>query len=243
MQLRFSKALWLWLLFVVVPTTTQACCAESIYRLFPVGESGDDIVFVEAKLSRSCHPDGPNSFYLGGIVNLVRSSGDSLDLIQNIDTIRRTKVCNTNYSDQYDSTTFEALFEPFYLKGIALAKELLSFNQIIPQTIVFNDSVNSIIEEDITDSTFYSVLKYGGFEVDLTSEQIISCIPRKLAEVRVYKTKNATVTVMRLRCQWLTDEACRRNSERFKSVNTAFWKEQAQWHGIGKDFYRIKRLD
>jgi hypothetical protein len=83
-------------------------------------------------------------------------------------------------------------------------------------------------------------MKYKGLlTVELDIEDIISCFPETVAEVRTYSSEHLRVTVVRLRCHTVEEGAMKRNRRRFANLETAFWKEQAQWHGVAKDFWVV----
>ncbi len=69
---------------------------------------------------------------------------------------------------------------------------------------------------------------------------IVSCYPDIVAEVKTYETENFEIIIIRLKCHLISDIEKNNIIKRFKKIETAFWKEQPQWHGIAKDYYIIK---
>ena len=225
--------------------SSQACCAEKDYRLFPVGEIAQTVIFIEFNLFRNCNmgpgDESTQEFWTKGTVNLVSTTGDSLNLIQTIDTVN-VKECTCSYDDFYQKTAYESHLATSYQKALTTAKRMKGFQMAKPKHIVFNDTLNTQIREVSTDSSYLHVLKYKELiTIDLGLEDIISCFPNKVAEIRTYETHHFTVTVLRLRCRLLEEEAVARNKKRFKQIASAFWKEQAQWHGVAKDYWVIMR--
>lgn len=220
-----------------------ACCGESNHQLLPIGELNDEVVFIEFLLNRNCEMgegDGEeNTFIIYGVINLVKSAGLETKLIENIDSVKVTE-CQCTYENYYDKTTFEAVMNDYYLKGLALAKSKAGFKLATPTTILFNDTTNVTIEEVVTDSSYDYFFRYGELlDLNLAELPIISCYPDKVGIRRTYVTKQFTITVVQLRCR-IIDEAHKAYiRKRFSSIETAFWKTDAQWHGTAKDYFII----
>ncbi len=233
------------LLFLLLTTSMQsfACCAESIYRLLPIGEFENQVVFVEFKLHRNCDMgDDEFTFWTKGLVSLVRYHGDSLQQLQCVDTIDIVD-CYCNYMNYYEKTIIESEITKSYLQALNAVRKLNGFTEAIPESIVFNDTMNIQKYEEYTDSSFVFLVRYRDvFTMDLSLENFISCAPEMLAEVRVYKTAHYRITVLRMRCWLLQEDAIEHNRKRYSTIETAIWKEQAQWHGIAKDFMMIEAL-
>ena len=232
-------------LFLIINTSVIfACCAEKDYRLFPIGEINENIVLIQFDLFRNCkmasNGEQGNQFYTKGTVNLVKIIDDNLSIIQRIDTIDITE-CISTYKDFYDKTEYETKLTSSYQKALTIAKQKNDFKIARTMNILFNDTINTEVIDHITDSTYILEVKYKNLiTIDLGAEDITSCEPDRVAEVRTYKTENFEIVIIRLRCQFLEEKAILNNKKRFKDIETAFWKEQAQWHGIAKDFWIVK---
>lgn len=227
------------------PQTSLACCAENIYQLFPIGESNNEILFIEVSIKRNCgRIDAKKSktgFTLKGEINLVKSTDDSMVFVAKIDSIDVVE-CECRPTDQYEKSAYEAVLKTSYLRGIKLAKQLDGFKRARTKAISFNDTTNLTKIEEVTDSTYSRVFNYKNIIVSRFGlKDVVSCFPDKLVEIRQYETNNYTITVFRLRCQYLEEEVLSRQTKRFNNLKTAFWKEKAHWHGTSKDFFYITR--
>lgn len=221
-----------------------SCCGEQIYRLFPIGELDKKVVFIEFDLQRNCdmrnETNGEFSFWTKGIVNLVSTSGDSLVFLQTVDTFDIVD-CKCSYENYYVKTTIEAAMTKSYSKAFELANKHPGFQQIVLQKAVFNDTKNLKIIAAPTDTSYAHILNYNDLlTMNIGDEGIMSCAPDKVSEARCYTTENYTVTVVRMRCFLLDNKAIKHNKKRFKTIETAFWKEEAQWHGFAKDYFSVK---
>ena len=219
----------------------QACCAEHDYRLFPIGELDGSILFVEFNLQRNCRMDQEEEhhFFVQGIVRLVQNNQDSLIPIKTVDTLD-FKECVCSYDDYYNKTTYDSIIGKAYNKALHIAANQKEFKLATTNNIIFNDSINTEITTIDTDSTYvYSVGYKDLLRIELGMEEIISCYPDKVAEVRNYETDQYTITVVRMRCNWIGDLEKKEYMARFKNIDTAFWKEKVQWHGIAKDYWLI----
>ena len=222
-----------------------SCCAETEYRLLPIGELNKKVIFIEFDFHRNCHmrntEKGEFNFFVRGTVNLVTYENDSLVFLENIDTLY-IRECTCSYANYLSRTSYEKHFEKAYLKGLNSAKKNRNFILAETVRIIFNDTINTQIRAENSDSTFFYFISYKSeFQIDLSSEQIVSCYPDKIAEVREYESQSYLITIYRLRCQPIKESEVSRNRNRFKNIETAFWKEQVQWHGISKDYYRIRK--
>lgn len=239
-----KKLILLFIMQILTTSYIYGCCAEQVYRLFPIGEIDNKVVFIEFNLHRNCDMDGKTkgelTFWTKGFVNLVSTSGDSLAFLQTIDTIDIID-CQCSYENYYQKTIIESVMSESYEKAFAIAREYKGFLTIEPQKIIFNDTLNTKISEEPTDSAFTYIVNYNNLvTIDLENEGFMSCPPDKVSEARYYKTENYSILIVRMRCRLIDNQAIMYNSERFKNVKTAFWKEQAQWHGIAKDYYIVK---
>ena len=230
--------------FLLKTSSVFACCAEKDYRLFPIGQVNEKVLFIEFDLFRSCKIGTgaglDNEFWVSGIVNLISSIGDSLILVETIDTIN-IKECKCTYNEHYLNTEYKSKLAISYQKAFKIAKQIDGFKFAQPKSIVFNDTLNTIVIEDTSDSSYSYVVKYKDLiSIDLEIEEIISCYPDKIAEIRTYETESFKITILRLRCHLLDEIALEHNKKQFENIETAFWKEQAQWHGISKDYWIIK---
>ena len=222
-----------------------SCCAETEYRLLPIGELNKKVIFIEFDFHRNCHmrnsDKGEFNFFVRGVVNLVTYENDSLLFLENVDTLN-IKECKCSYENYLSRTSYEKYFEIAYLKGLNSAKKKRNFILAETRRIIFNDSLNTQSKTETSDSTFLYLISYKSeFEINLDTEQIASCYPDKVAEVREYESSSYLITVYRLRCQPIKESEVNRNRTRFKNIETAFWREQVQWHGISKDYYRIRK--
>jgi hypothetical protein len=234
-------------LHLLTSSVVYSCCGEKIYRLFPIGELDNKVVCVEFDLDRNCdmsnRSNGEFSFWTKGIVRLVTTTGDSLTFLQTVDTFDIVD-CQCSYENYYKKTTIEAAMSKSYIKALELANKHQGFQRIEPQKVVFNDTINLKIIEAPTDTTFAHILNYDNLlTINIGDEGIMSCVPDKVSEARFYKTKNYTITVVRMRCFLLDEKAIKYNKKRFKKIETAFWKEEAQWHGFAKDYFSVKAIN
>lgn len=219
-----------------------ACCAETDYRLLPIGEINNQVVFIEFNLKRNCDmgvETGRNHrFWVKGLVSLVKAQGKSLNLIQTIDSVDVVE-CICSYEDHYNQTQYENELTSIYSKGLAIASKMKGFQIATTKNIIFNDTLGTkIVENDSGEKTVrYKDL----FKLDLTTEVIMSCYPDQVAEVRSYTTANFEIIVMRLRCHLINEEAKKHNKEQFEKLETAFWREKAQWHGMAKDYWTLRK--
>lgn len=240
------KSLYLITIVLLVGRTSGlACCAEKDYRLFPIGELEEKVVFVEFDLFRNCKQGAPGEpdqeFFTKGTVQLVQNRGDSLMLLHTVDTFDIVD-CICTYKDYYAKTAYETKLAGSYEKALAIARQKTGFQLARPRTVVFNDTIDAQLLETISDSTYSQSVEYRElFRIDLELEEIISCYPTKAAEVRTYTTTNFTITILRLRCSFIDESSIVYNQKRFANIETAFWKEQAQWHGIAKDHWVVEQ--
>lgn len=226
---------------LIATVHVYSCCAEHIYRLFPIGELDNKVILVEFNLNRNCNMDSKDfEFWTKGFVNLVSSKGDSLEILQIIDTIDIID-CYCSYMDYYQKTVIETAITSSYLKALNIAKSYNGFTEAKLENISFNDTINVKKIQEYTDSSYTYILHYKDLiTIDLSLENIISCPPDKVSEIREYKTSNFKITILRMRCSFLDELAIAYNKKRFSSIESAIWKEQAQWHGIAKDFMLIE---
>lgn len=232
-------------IFLLRTTSIFACCAEKDYRLFPIGELNQEIVFIEFDMFRNCKMGTGggenNEFWIHGTIQLVQTSGEGITLIQTIDTINIVE-CRCTYKDYYSKTEYEIKLADSYKKALEIVRNKKGFVAARPKGIAFNDTLNTKFVEESSDSTYSQILTYKDtIVIDLGVEDIISCYPDKVAEVRSYQTDNFNITILRLRCELLDEQAQTHNKKRFNNIETAFWKEQAQWHGIAKDYIIIRK--
>ncbi|MEM9934235.1 MAG: hypothetical protein AAF824_11500 [Bacteroidota bacterium] len=225
--------------------TTSACCAENSYRLFPIGELEKEIVFVEASLYRNCKRGSSKGagmiFWLKGEINLVHFTNDSLVLLANLDSIE-VNECACRPNTQYEDSRFEKLLKPSYLKGIKLASAIPGFRKAKTKSIHFNDTTRLTIKDEVTDSSYERVFFYQEIKVaTLSLADIVSRFPEKLVEIREYETPNKQITIIRLRCHFLDERIIKRQIKRFNNLKTAFWNEQAHWHGTSRDYFFIEK--
>jgi len=233
------------LLILIQSIDIFACCAEKDYRLFPLGEINNEVIFIEFNLFRNCNKgEGgglENEFWLKGTINLMKGNEDSLFFVENIDSIR-FKECVCTYKNFYEKTKNEIFLKKYYLEAIKKLKQEKSFQIITSKEITFNDTLNTHITENSTDTSFLYLLEYKELlKLDLGKFDIISCYPDKVTEERVYVSRNYEITILRLRCSLKSEEEIRNIKNQFENIETAIWKEPAQWHGIAKDFYIIKK--
>lgn len=226
---------------------SYACCAEKDYRILPIGEVNKELVFLEFDLNRNCKPiknSNELTFTIKGYINLLVSEKDSFNVLMSIDTIEIIE-CECSYKDFFEKTTYETQLGFYFQKAIEEASKIKGFEFCHTKEIVTNDTINTkITEEEILDNEFSYIVKYKDlFEVNLAIEDIISCFPDKIVEVRHYESKSNIITILRLRCNTLTDKEEKHIRKRFNNIKTAFWKEQAQWHGISKDYLIFKKKE
>lgn len=227
----------------------SACCAENNYRLFPMGEVDGTVLFLEFRFSRFCRDNREsatrkihNSYWIQGTVNLVKWAGDSVQFIENIDTLKFKECDCRGYEEQYAKSTYEKQVARYYIQTLERIGAMASFKPIRPVSILCNETAQ--IEESSTDSIFYHKVKYGEWlNIDLSRWDIISCYPSKVAEYRRYESENFSIEVVRLSCQDVDSKAVRYRKRRFKKLKTAFWKEKATWHGISRDLVRVERVE
>jgi len=214
------------------------CCAESSYRLFPLGEMNHKVAFMELKTYRNCqhNPDYPkkgigNEIWFSAIINLVQFNTDSIELIKNIDTIY-VKECLCDYTDQYETSNFESIINSYYLQALNKVKYTAK-----PTTIEINDTLNTILLEG---DTSY-ILKYKDFfTIDLYGKSNAIYELDKVIEHRQYETDNYKISIVRLSSNFKKELARSRIIDRFKTIETAFWKEQIIWHGTLMDYVFIE---
>lgn len=190
------------------------------------------MLFVEFILNRSCNSgEGAgleNEFWIAGTINLVSSSGKKLTTIQNLDTIKFVE-CVCTYKDLYLKSNFEIIVANSYKKALEIAKKMDGFQIAITKSIAFNDTLNTKIDVQSTDTSYSHLVKYKNlFTIDLALEEVGSCYPEKAVEIRTYQTQNFIITILRLRCNYIENSAIEYNKKRFQSIETAFWKEHAQ---------------
>lgn len=236
-----KKQILIWLIWCIgFSIAGNTCCAERNYRLLPLGQIKNNFVFLELNLFRHCNKNEGggvnNEFWFAGTISLVKYKDDSLYSIKTFDKID-TLDCICKYQNHYELSTFDKILETYYKAAIRYAKKLKGYTPITTGSIHFNDTINTTVIENYTDSTYQTIVKYRNlFEVDLNNEDISSCHPTIVSEVRKYNGYDQDLLIIRLRCQPLTKKAIKTNSKKFKSIETAFWKEPAQWHGIAKDY-------
>lgn len=225
---------------------SYACCAERNYRLFPLGEFNQKVIFVEFAVHRKCnglqHPittdkarsgtGEKNEFWIEGVINLVRYENDSLILIENIDTIE-FKECVCTFNNQYEKSNYESIIEKYYNKALNRVKDKEGFIMVKPIEITFNDDSNISQNE--------TILTYkGSLEIDADLEFFWACETATVIEDRLYKTKNFEISILRISCGSIAEDAATHNSTRFKKMETAFWKEKATYHGYNCDYVYVK---
>lgn len=224
----------------------SACCAENNYRLFPMGEEDGTVLFLEFRFSRFCRDNREsatrkiqNSYWIHGAVNLVKWAGDSVQFIENIDTVNFKECDCRGYEEQYAKSTYEKQVAEYYHQTRKRIRAMTSFKPIRPVSILCNETTQ--IDKSSTASTFYYNIKYRTWlNIDLTRWDIISCYPSKVAEFRRYESENFSIEVVRLSCQDVDPKAVRYRKRPFKKLKTAFWKEKATWHGISRDLVRVE---
>lgn len=242
-----QKLLFTILFFILAAGQVRACCAENIYRLFPMGEAQGEVILLELQMGRTCfdrthevinNDTDMRTFWLNGVVRLVQYRADSLVPLQVIDTLN-FKDCQCDYNNSLQKSRFEEAFQPVYQKAFAVASALEDFQPAITEKLYCNDTLRGQVTLDTITYDRVRLAYQDKFTLELGIGQIISCIPDKLAETRIYTTTGFTIYVFRMRCSYLEPKAVKRNKKRFKKHATAFWKEKAQWHGIAKDFVKI----
>ncbi|MFK8038725.1 MAG: hypothetical protein AB8B74_10580 [Crocinitomicaceae bacterium] len=240
-----KKQLILSLIYLIsFSTVGLSCCAERNYRLLPLGQVKNDFIFLELDLFRHCNKNEGggigNEFWFAGTVSIVKYKDDVLLPLKELGKFD-TLDCVCNYRNHYQLSTFDTIIESFYNKALTYTKQLKNYNPIVTGSIQFNDTINTVVTTTETDSTYETVVKYRNiFEYDINNEEISSCYPKIVAEVRSYHGKKQNLKIIRLRCRLLSKEAIVANNKRFKNIETAFWKEETQWHGIAKDYLIIE---
>jgi hypothetical protein len=237
------KKVFLIIIFSIFFIEAYSCCAARQYKLFPMGESNGDLIFVEFNLFRYCSRDGMpgmgenNEFWWKGTVNLVSYSNNSLIFIQNIDTVE-IKECICTYKTVDSSSNYQEELFPFYQKALSVANHLENFTIAKTINISFNNNLD--IEKIYTDTSY--TVKYKVRDTIIDIGDMISCYPENLIESRNYETENYKITIIRLSCTKKTsDKNIESNTEYFKNINTAFWGEQVQWHSVSNDYYFITK--
>lgn len=234
--------------YILLPQTTRACCAENNYRLFPMGEVDNELVFLELSFFRSCRGDRDSIthtiieyYWMSGVINLVKWNGDSIAFLENVDTVKfqECECLAFEHEEQYRKSTYEKHIAPYYAQALSQVSQMPGYSPITPKGIEFNQV--GIVESESNDSAYYHTLAYRGLiDLDVSHWDIISCYPTRIAEHRVYASEHYTVHVVRLSCQNISQKAIKHRKRRFKKLKTAFWKEQATWHGIVKDMVVVK---
>lgn len=242
-----KKTALLIILFSLQTLHSVACCAEKQYRLFPVGEINHELILIEFDLFRHCNGSSgsgqPNEHWLQGTVNLVKYQGDSLSIHEIVDSFN-FKECICKLDDQYQKSAFETIIATYYQKAFRIASKNSGFTEAKTTSIVFNDTLNTKFEETYSDSMYMYILRYKDLlELNLFEMDVISSFPTSVSEVRSYETRQFNITIIRLRNRPLSDFAIDRNNKRYSNIETAFWKEQGQWHGIAKDFLFVEVKD
>ena len=208
----------------------------------PLGEWEGGVVLAEFKLSRNCrmgHGVGEsNEFWVVGHVALASSSGDSLELLEAVDTFYK-RECVCKYDDHFEKTRIQQIMDSAYILAVDQATALKGFTPLISRSIIFNDTANLHYRETINDSTFEIYAQYENRVLVLSDLEIISCYPKNLSEVRTYRTANFQIEILRMRCHLHDSEYVERQKSRFDEGCPAIWKEKAQWHGIARDYLEI----
>ncbi len=235
-----------WIVFAILFTFSSSafgCCGEGDYRLLPIGEINGELFFAEFDLSRNCRmkrkPVQGMEFFVKGEVNLAVWRNDSLEIIQTVDTLDEIE-CQCSPENYLDSTRIESIISQKLNEVISLASRLGSMGQIRTKNIIFNDSSKTDKSETSTDTSFSIILKYDNFfSQEITTIGAVSCYPDKVAEIRSYESKTYDFKILKLRCQNISKESELRNIQRFKKLQTAYWKAKPQWHGVARDYLVI----
>ncbi|GAB5558117.1 MAG: hypothetical protein SchgKO_23300 [Schleiferiaceae bacterium] len=232
--------------FLLSSTSVWACCAESIYHLYPMGERGGSTVFLEISGGRNCKMMGRSEsgehlgeFYFRGVARWVEWTGDSLRGLDTVEVMSFTE-CQCSHKNHREKSQVGVEWQKVYDKAYAEASQWLDFTMAKRQSIAFNDSSNTVVIDSIVSDYFEMKVFYKDLiTVDLGFEQIISCFPTHSAVVRNYATDHYQILVLRLRCTDL-DAATQAEAQRaFEDPKSGPWMESAQWHGISKDYLRV----
>mgnify|MGYP006908291300 CR=1 FL=1 len=222
-----------------------SCCAEKQYRLFPIGQLNNSVVFIEFDFGRYCINKGGspgaginNEFWLSGKVNIVTSKGDSLFILDEVSEIN-IKECICDYKNHFEKSNYDSIASEYFNKALTIAKSKEGFQLGSTREIIQNDTANTIITE--SDSAYIIAYKKL-FKLNLYEEDIISCYPSNVIEVKNYITKDFKVCIIRLSCnKEANHEILLSSKQKFKNIETAYWKEKPSWHGITKDYYLITK--
>ena len=232
------------LLLILLLKSTQllACCAEDLYRLFPMGELNNKVIFLEFKYTRECQKEifqpgtgDKNEFWIIGEIQLISFENDNRLIIKKLDSIN-IKECHCNYQNQYNKSAYESHIKSYYRNAFQILKLNPDFQEARTVAISFNDSTN--IQTEIIGKSIK--LNYKNlFEFKLIRKNIRNPFPKKISEVRIYETENHKITILRLSFNYLNKSTVKRNRKRFKSIKNAYWKEAAFSHGKSKDLLNI----
>jgi len=234
------------IVFLFITNCVYSCCVAFQYRLFPVGESENQIILIEILLTRYCeNGDGfgeENEVWWTGEVNLKKYSNGKLELIQKVDSIN-IKVCDCGIdgpilkSDKKGKSEYFEKMMFYYTKAYAEAQKLPNFTKAKTKNIQFNDSLNYQIIE--TDSS--QIIKTNDKTIEIKYNMITSCFPSFIKEKRIYETQNYEITILRLSCvKIINKKEIKNNTKKFKKIETAFWDEETPWHSVTKDFIFVK---
>ena len=232
--------------FLLFSSSTWACCAERIHHLFPMGERGGALIFLEISGHRNCNMKGRSEsgeqlseFYFEGVARWVEWTGDSLRGLDTVEVMNFTE-CQCNSKDHSEKTIAGKEWQRVYTKAYAETQRWKDFVPSQRGSITFNDSTNTKVI-DQTDSpsydmaVFYKDLIQANFGID----DIISCFPTHSAVVREYSTEHYQIVLLRLRCNSVNADTQAEAQRAFDDPQSGPWKAPAQWHGISRDYFRV----
>lgn len=219
------------------------CCGAGKFRLFPIGSSNGKIVVATFDMHRKCTRGKMfKQFEWEGVAKLAYFQGDSLNLIEVVDTF---SFSQTNHRDTtinllnqfYDSII--VVYDKVFKRAV---NNLKKFIPALPENYIrYYDSLENKKQFTFNDS----ILNYNDKFILNTEQENLCGLDTEIIDVRGYYILDKRIFVLSLTCKnnrFYERMKPTNNQENFKKLDKAYTVSQVQWHGSIKDKIFIENL-
>ncbi len=222
-------------MFFAVLGHAEACCGANQHKLFLLGSSDEKLVVAEMKLFRFCNRGegaGPNNeFHWRGVVNVGYYQGDSVNLIQNLDTIRFLD-CKCTYRVVDSLSHYLDSLQPYLDQAYKVADKLPSFKEAVPMEYQYNGRSDTLDYISFVDD---STLGVNGKVIPLTEPYWGACgYLAHINDIRTYQLGSKYYTLLNISCGSSRISLARQeqNPKLFRNKQVTY--DGVEWHGNQK---------
>ena len=222
-----------------------SCCGAGQHRLFPIGTINNKVVSIYFMLSRDCSPEtnGNNtnmSVLWSSPVNLVIEKGDTLELLQKIDSFIKIpegvaiSKTMTNPSGYYNA------LNPYFDKAFNAAQKINGFKQLEFVSIRIATTKKDLV--GIIKDSFYFYINGKPNYFNPAQSAVGPVMHAKY--VREYKAGSRKIYVLTA-TEYSGEDKCIPQPvtdplPEIKSIAESFYYDNVNWHGYNFDYIFIK---